>query len=267
MRIESLRPSPCGEGWLHDVHDIPAVLPRYDKPVRKVKDVTALAMKMFNDSAAAGERRHLADKLGVSFESLASLNVGVGWDRSGEMFYSFPSRGADCKIIGITRRYADGRKKTLAGTSNGVFVPENWWKLPGPISIVEGASDVAALVTHGFPALGRPSNTGGARIIAEYLKRRAKGRKVVVVGERDRKAVKGHEDCIGCAQCFPGIYGAAVVSLKLGCDWRIVPKFKDVREWASVSGPLFRDEYAGWINEPQPAPNGATVRTNDRPIK
>ena len=224
------------------------------KPPRKIKDVGSLAKRMYNDALAPEQRRWLAKQLGVSVQSLESLRVGMGWDFNGTVYSSFPSRGADETIIGITRRYADGSKKTLAGTSNsGIFAPESWWKYEGPICIVEGASDVAALITHGFAALGRPSNVGGAGVIREYLHRRAKGRAVLVIGEQDFKPAKHGTwpckgaTCIGCAWCFPGLYGAIEVARKLHCESGMVPEsWKDVRAWANGVED-FRAEFIEWL--------------------
>lgn len=252
MRIESAKSVATG-GWIHKLSDpIPQPKP---KEAKKLKDVSAVARKMFLDPLAGPKRAETAKTLGVSVVSLWALRAGIGWDYNGTEFTSFPSRDACCKVTGITRRYADGTKKTLAGTSNsGVFVPSNWWQASGPVIIVEGASDVAALTTHGFPALGRPSNVGGARIISAYLSRRARGRRVVVIGENDRKpdrpgTVDGcKKDCPGCAWCWPGRDGAVRVARSLGVEWRMIPsEFKDVRQWSNKDRD-FRPAFAEWIS-------------------
>lgn len=236
MRLESSKPLASG-GWIHRLSDPRPMVP--PKPVKKIKDVSGLAMKMFRDKLASDCRKVLATKLAVSVDSLERLYVGIGWDWNGVPFASFPSRGVFGTIIGITRRYADGKKKTLAGTSNGIFAAENWWEpATGPIYVVEGASDVAALLTHELCALGRPSNTGGVQIIKTFLNRRANGRKVVVMGENDRKPERVGRvpqcprGCEGCSWCWPGKYGAEQLAKRLGCVCEMPPPiFKDVREW------------------------------------
>lgn len=113
--------------------------------------------------------------------------------------------------------------------------------------IVEGASDVAALTTHGFAAMGRPSNIGGVKIIASYLDRRARDRNVLVVGENDRKPGRCPKNCEGCSNCWPGRYGAERVATELGVPWACVPKpFKDVRQW-SLAVSDFRAAFTEWI--------------------
>lgn len=236
MRVESARPSKIQGGWIHDINGQPVPAPREPK---RVADVPGLARKMFKDKLADAKRIEVSKRLGVSLESLVLLRVGIGWDHDGQEFASFPSRGATGTVIGITRRYGDGTKKTFPGTRNGVFVAEGWWTRTGPVCIVEGASDAAALVTHGFCAIGRPSNIGGADIIRAFLGRRAKGRPVVVIGENDRKPDRvGQQSqcksgCAGCAWCWPGRYGAIKVANELGAKWGMVPKdCKDVRDWS-----------------------------------
>jgi hypothetical protein len=253
MRVEGGKPSKGSlGGWIHKLSDpVPIQAP---KPVKKIKDVSALAMKMFGGEKlllACQKRESLAKQLGVSVESLVSLQVGIGWDHDGAEYASFPSRDAVGKVIGITRRYGDGKKKTLYGTSNaGIFAATNWWTGADPVCIVEGATDVAALETHGFAALGRPSNVGGAKIIAAYLTRRAKGRAVVVLGENDFKAARhgtvSHcpPTCKWCAWCWPGRFGAEAVNsqlCRLGFESSVLmpPRgIKDAREWLRVDKSL-----------------------------
>lgn len=248
MRVESGRASSKG-GWIHDINGPPVPL---EPEQSKLENIGELARQMFINPEAHGKRQKLSIQLGVSLMSLQLLGVGVGYDYDGTEFMSFPSRGSNGKIVGITRRYWDGSKKTMARTSNGIFLIPFWWKRTGAICIVEGASDVAALWTHGFCCLGRPSNIGGAEILAKFLARRGKGRQVVVVGENDRKPdrvgkIEGcKQDCPGCAWCWPGRYGAMTVAKFLGADWRMLPGvYKDAREWSAVNG--FSDEFSEWL--------------------
>ncbi|WP_419191362.1 YfjI family protein [Saltatorellus ferox] len=110
------------------------------------------------------------------------------------------------------------------GAARGLVVPEHLDDLPGPVLIVEGASDVAACLTLGLPAVGRPSNSAGSKQLLHLLRDRV----VLVVGERDEKP-DGR---------WPGRDGAVAVADKLADRWgRTVPwslppaKIKDVREW------------------------------------
>ena len=254
MRVESQTKSK--EGWIHTLSEpIPVAQP---KPVKKLKDVGGLALKMFQALGAHEKRVWLSKKLGVSLESLLALQVGIGFDSWDQREYaSFPARDGSGKVVGITRRYDDGVKKTLAGTSNsGVFMVEKWWEFPGPVMVVEGASDVAALFTNRFPGLGRPSCIGGAEVLAQLLARRARGRQVIVVGENDRKPEKVGKvetcpkDCPGCSWCWPGRYGAESVAVKLKergflVYWGMPPSAKDMRAWSHQAG--FENQLLLWI--------------------
>jgi hypothetical protein len=253
MRVESDKPLPSG-GWIHRLNDPLPVLPER-KPVKKIANVTELANKMFNSPSAAEKRVELSRSLGVSLESLYSLRVGIGWDHDGQEYSSWPARDPGGSVIGITRRYADGAKLTLAGTSNsGVFLPDRWPDRLGRIVVVEGGSDTAALHTCNINAIGRPSNVGGAKIIREILKKHGRDRRVMVVGENDEKPHKRGfnswcpKDCKGCAWCFPGMYGARKVASELGCPWFMLPKeYKDVRDWHKRETVDFPSAFWLWI--------------------
>jgi len=186
----------------------------------------------------------------VSTDALVRLRVGVGFDHDGTEWASFPSRNENWEIVGIIRRYNSGRKRTLCGTSNaGIFaVPE--WNLTDTLYVVEGASDVAACYDHGLSSIGRPSNTGGADLIAKIVSQHRFG-KIVVVGEHDRKPERVGDErrgckagCPGCAWCWPGRYGAVSVAGKLRSllgrqvDVFMPPVgYKDMREWLTKGEP------------------------------
>lgn len=254
MRVESERPSPKG-GWIHPTDDTERVAPAAPE---RLKNIGEIAKKMFLSPTAVSRREALASLLHVSPHSLRLLGVGVGFDHDGREFMSFPSRGKDGEVIGIVRRYWDGSKKTMRGTSNaGVFIVPGWWTLEGPVMVVEGASDVAALTTAGLCSIGRPSNTGGWSIICEYIKRRAAGRDVVVIGENDRKPermglVPGCDlECEGCMWCWPGRYGAIETASQIWARWKMChPSYKDVRAWLTEAGDDFRSQILEYMEKP-----------------
>ena len=240
MRVESANPSPGHDGATGWIHVLDEKLPPVVKEKPKKVDAEPLAVRMFNDPHSGNKRAETAKQLGVSVESLEQLFVGVGWD--GEPFpaqySSWPCRNERGKVIGITRRYSTGKKLTYPGTSNGgVFAAMSWWETPGDIWIVEGGSDVAACITHGICAIGRPSNVGGGEIIKRMLQRRAKGRTVIVIGENDRKEkCPANERKPGtcrdhCRECWPGLYGARSVAKQLDAVVQLPPPgVKDARE-------------------------------------
>lgn len=235
MRVQSDNPCESG-GWFHfdKQLDVDRTTTAPEPPPRV--DAEPLAKEFYEAEEAQWTRFELAEQLGVTVESLELLRVGCGWDtHDGQRFASFPSRDATGKIVGITRRYRDGSKKTFRGTTNGLFYSPNWQKTPGVVLILEGGSDVAAALSMGICAIGRPSNVGGTTEIKQMLA--GKNRQVIVVGENDEKPHKRgiHDycpkDCPGCMHCFPGMYGAKHTANQLGVKYCMPPKCcKDFRE-------------------------------------
>ena len=143
----------------------------------------------------------LAEALGVTPASLKA--IGLGWNGQS---YTFPERAADGTIIGVTTRSRRGRKLAMKGSRRGLIIPTGFTNLPDPVLIVEGPSDVAAALSMGLSAVGRPSAASGADQLARLLK----GREVIVVGENDRK-----ED-----GRWPGREGAKAIAERLSADWQ-----------------------------------------------
>lgn len=251
MRVQSEREVQHTDGtigWLHRLSEEVPPPPKPRKKAKPVGDVSALASSMFKHSEAKRVRLDLADHLGVEEWALEDLRVGVGWDRWSDQpveYSSFPSRDGRGTPIGIIRRYSDGKKLTYPGTRNsGVFVAEQWWIHPGPIFIPEGGSDVAALLSEGFPAIGRPSCCGGLDPVVSMIQRRAYDRDVIIIGEQDCCPDKRgkHEccpqNCEGCQHCWPGHYGAVrlkeMMQRRLRRHVRVMfppIEYKDVRSY------------------------------------
>lgn len=160
-----------------------------------------------------------ADHLGVSADVLRLLDV----QRKGSAWY-IPERDADGQIVGKHIRHDAGKKMHLKGTHRGLTLA---WplgdyegaSLDQPILIVEGMSDVAAGMTLGFPAVGRPSATGGGDMLTTLLK----NRHVVIIGEND--------DSVG----HSAAWGIAKQLLSLCASVRVIfpPEgTKDLRVWS-----------------------------------
>lgn len=94
---------------------------------------------------------------------------------------------------------------------------------PHPILIVEGPTDVAAALSLGFEAVGKPSNTGG---IAALLKL-VHGRPVAIIGENDRKADGTWPGKTGMEKTFEAVRGVCPSAVK------VLPPAdaKDLRNW------------------------------------
>lgn len=207
MFVESKHRS--GDGWMHWLE-----APTNGQAVRRngyersprIIDLQWLA-EAYRKAATNALIVTLAKSLGVTFEALRRLNVG--WD--GEA-YTWPMYDAACHIVGIRRRLPDGKKLSVKGGHEGLFVPHD---LNGesPIWICEGPTDTSALLGLGLPAIGRPSCTGGVKYIVELCA----GRRVVIVADADT----------------PGLRGARELRAKLVDAVVIVPPdgSKDIREF------------------------------------
>lgn len=244
MRIESDRPA-SGElaGWIHRLADpLPKVEIRRDERVEETTvDWNAMALSMF--TGAKNSRETLAGQLGVSAQSLERLGVGRGEQR-GRWFWSFPERDIRGNVVGIVRRYDDGKKLSMKGGHSGLYFALDWWRDAGPLFLPEGGSDTAALLTMGLCAIGRPSNLGGTEKLIGIL-RHVGNRPVIVLGENDLKPERVGtvkqcpKDCRGCSWCWPGYYGARTTAERVGnglgktVHCRVVRGAKDVREWLS----------------------------------
>jgi len=178
----------------------------------------------------------LADLLGVDPYALRRLHVG--WKasnrrqdgRTGEWVddgpaWAFPERDAAGRVIGIQRRYLDPAldKKVVHRSHRGLYLPDGWRESPGPVLVPEGASDVAALLTAGRCAVGRP-NVGGLELLETLL--RDESRDVIIVGENDIKP----------GDTWPGNPGplAAALATRLGRPVKhFLPPtgFKDLRAY------------------------------------
>lgn len=174
------------------------------------------------------KREILARQLGVSVAALDRLHVG--WSGK-ENAWMIPERDPSGRIIGVVRRFRVPRllngkltnKQQMRYASRGLTYATDWLDDSGPILLVEGASDVAALLTAGISTVGRPSNSGGVDLLCEMLHRLPFDREVIVVGENDRKPhhdlnpsiqARHKPDCQGCLKCWPG-YAAFNVAKQL----------------------------------------------------
>jgi hypothetical protein len=179
--------------------------------------------------------------------SLASLDLlRVGWWEGGGC-WSFPERDSSGKIVGINRRFPNGDKKRIRNGNAGLtFSPAIWSAGDGPVCLVEGGSDTAALLTMGLAVVGRPSNLGGTDQLEELLFDLPASRQIIVIAEDDRlkngqprTLPESHQtDCAGCGQCWPGLFGAKQTADNLATQlgrqihWALPPdNAKDARAW------------------------------------
>jgi len=171
------------------------------------------AMAAGYQSRLTSERLHaLARSLGISAENLQRL--GIGSDGSA---YTFPMCNDFGEVIGIRRRFSDGRKLSANGSKTGLFVPKGLAG-SGPLLLCEGPTDTGAGLDLGFDAIGRPN----CNSCIEMTVRAVQGRdELVVVGDADQVGRAGAERLASVlALCCPH---AKVVYPPDGA--------KDLRQW------------------------------------
>ncbi len=206
------------------------------------RDWAALARR-FAEALHNNQLGEWAKKLNVHPQALRALEAGradsaalralrVGWSGDRNLArpscaMTFPEHDGAGNIIGISVRAPDGRKGTPFGAKRGLIVPKGFDSMPDPVLPVEGPSDVAACLTMGLTAVGRPSNCGGISHLAELVR----GHKVLVAGENDRKVENRTER-------WPGRDGAKKVAQALAkgwgkpVQWALPPDgAKDIRAW------------------------------------
>jgi len=143
----------------------------------------------FQAAMSAAALHGLADGLDVTTRSLRRLRIG--WSsRAGA--WAFPMSSAAGRVLGIRLRRPDGRKFSVKGGREGLFVPTDL-NAGARLLVCEGPTDTAALLDLGFAAVGRPSCTGGVRLLVELTQER-KTADVVIVADADGPGRKGSQN-------------------------------------------------------------------------
>lgn len=220
-RTESARR--IGEaGWMHQLREVD----EYQVPHSRIRRVR-IDVPPKHDFAAMAEAyaravdvdrlQHLGRHLGITNTSLQRLRIG--WTGRA---WSFPMTDAAGVVRGIRLRLPDGRKLAVKGGREGLFVPTSL-RNDGPLFIAEGPTDTAALLDLGVDAVGRPSCSGGMRLVMKFVRSRSQDR-VVIVADGDA----------------PGQRGAATLACVLALHVRHVSAItppaphKDVRAWVNA---------------------------------
>jgi len=196
-----------------------------------------------------GRREELAVRLGLPVAALDGFEFG--WrevnrarDEAGRWIdlgpaWTWPESDHRGRVVGINRRFVDPAitpKKKLIGTRydagrdrppthracRGLVYPKaDFADRPGPVYVVEGESDVAALNCLGAAAVGTPGAGKLLEEVARLLK--ADPRAVVVIGERDGEDGRWPGDPTPTAAGLAERLGRRV-------EWTLPPEgFKDIR--------------------------------------
>ena len=183
MRVPSGKHS-RNDGYIHPLNgDCKQVYVKPEAPEQFI-DCEYL-MKKFSDDTRESDIESLACKLGVSLESLKS----IGCQRANaHKSFAFPMYDGFGEMVGIRLRKDNGGKFAIRGSHQGVFLAKDQ---PSKTTyIVEGVSDLAALLTIGLFGFGRPSCSGCVDTINGTLKR-LRSKRVVIVSDSDEPGLRG----------------------------------------------------------------------------
>lgn len=201
-------------GWFHRVAG-----PKADYDINRVPrsaftDFEKLAEEC-EHRLSFHERRRFANSLGVSESSLLAMQVGR---MKSPDAYTFPMRDASDRVIGIRLRLMNGKKLSVRGGREGCFIPRGAiGDETTEVIICEGPTDTAAILSSGYPAIGRPSCRGGKDILLQILRKRD----AVIFADDDGPGLSGANDL-----------AESLVRNRSAVRICCAPRGKDVREWS-----------------------------------
>ena len=119
-------------------------------------------------------------------------NYGYGYNPE-EKCHIIPMVNENLCIIGIQKRYDNGRKISIKGSRLGLFMHKDWAVLPkDTMYITEGASDCICCADLGFTTIGRPSATSCEDMVVNlcsiYV---SKSSKIIIVADNDAPGMSG----------------------------------------------------------------------------
>jgi len=127
-------------------------------------------------------------ELGNQWKVKCLFKYDIGWDNSA---HTFPMRAEDRKIIGILRRFLNGRKICIGGSQLGLFLPNIQITLP--VVIVEGLSDAAVATELGYYGIGLPSASFGHAMARKFLDNQNYSGRVLYVADANAAGKKSAE--------------------------------------------------------------------------
>jgi len=243
MRVASARPTRNG-GWWHPFTDPAQSRPRWRRGVRVVvladqrPRVEGIPQRAENYQRALLPHLldGLADELGVTSDSLLRLGAGLALDNGQNRFadagdvvrlipatacFSFPMKDAGGDVVGIRLRQA-GRKWSVSGGREGLFFSLDL-RPGGRLMVTEGPTDCAALLDLGYAAVGRPSCSGGVKLLVDLI-RRIKPDELIIVADADEPGQRG-------AATLASVAALYVPKLRI---IQPPPGIKDARAWKNA---------------------------------
>ena len=229
------------DGWIHSFAEGAAVaspiqsVGKSPAPPRRHRNFAKYAAR-WQLATSAAQLSGLASQLHVSLSSLRLL--GVGWASAAALkvldtacrhagCWSFPMRNGRGDVVGIRLRSPDGFKYAVdSSDGSGLFIPDGL-PIGCDLLAVEGPTSLAAALTLGFAAIGRPNCRAGTDYLREFIKR-VKPARLVIVGDNDKPDSHGRR---------AGQESAPIVAEQLLGACPVVrsalppAQFKDLRFW------------------------------------
>jgi hypothetical protein len=181
----------CGQssaGWLHVLNDEP--LSRWrtvhrPKPKRPLIEIQEVQRRCLAD-CTIGHLNRLSSRLGVSVGALQSIRVGYNIEKHS---WSFPMLDESGRVVGIRYRSSTGKKWSERGSREGLFYRPEF--VTDSVVIVEGASDVAALLTIGQRSVVGRANCNGNIDQLRNLCQRKNIRRALIIPDNDQPGLNG----------------------------------------------------------------------------
>ncbi len=158
-----------GSGYLHILKETDEWKKELRKPHKKQlpehNEVLAIVARKLARAITEEKLVDLAENLDISLKSLKRLHIGYS---KAQDAYSFPMQRAGGRLLGVRFRNVAGKKWSLKGSKQGLFVPSGLTG-KGGLVVCEGPTDTACMLDMGFDAIGRPSCNSGVDLIKEFV--------------------------------------------------------------------------------------------------
>ena len=176
-------------GWLHKPSEL-LHTPIVKTAPLEVPDFAPPAWAERVDACHADMKDYQWDFLksntGCSVESLRRIRAG--WSQS-KGAYTFPMRNGKGQVCGVRLRYPSGKKSSVKGSRNGLFMdPDVEMPRSGRVYVCEGPTDTAAMLSLGLVAVGRPSCNTGSKFLCDLI---PFANECVVVADKDKPGRDG----------------------------------------------------------------------------
>ena len=192
-----------------------------EKQPQEVKDFGAL---VYENEIKTSDRKlnEYAQTMSLPGWPLRLMRCGLYQGTMG-----FPMRDATGQFIGVRMRATNGQKWCIPSSRNGLFIAcSTHPDLNTEYGfIVEGGTNVAALLSIGVLSVGRPSNTAGLDMLVEYL--RPSRRTLVICRDNDTKPTALQNTLRGA-----WLLAQALIECKKRVKMVVTPT-KDCRDWVT----------------------------------